>query len=579
MAVTRGNGPSSAFSLLLADHPLPAWIYDLETLRILEVNDAAVACYGYPRARFLALTTDELGPVPERGRLARGGAASSTPAGLAVPGPAVPGPLVSRPVVSGRHVRADGTEIEVEVTSSVLEWQDRIAALVVVHDVTEVRRLELELARRALYDPSTGLANAALFVDRVSEARSRRDGARLGVVVVGLDELDAVRENAGEQAAQAAVREIAGRLGACSQRCAALAYLGAGRFALLCVAGEDHEVLLVAGDVVRAVAGEIAVAPRRHLSLRASVGVALSATASADAATLLADATSAMRHAVERGDGQFVLADVELRRAAVENFETSQALASAARLDQLRLHYQPIVSLERGDVVACEALLRWDRPGVGLVTPDRFVPLAERDGAIVDIGTWVLDNAIGEAAGWPARAGRRPMVAVNLAARQLHDDRLVERFAAACDASGLALSAVCAELTESAVVGDGDDRALGVLEDLHDAGVEIAIDDFGAGYSSLAYLKHLPADVLKIDRSFVAGLGADRTDTLLVRAAVNVANGIGFRVVAEGVETETQLDIVRELGCDDAQGFLLAPPARPADLPAAMERAAAAASV
>lgn len=561
--MTRGSGPRSAFSLLLANHPLPAWVYDLETLRIVEVNAAAAACYGYSHDRFLELTVADLYPLAERD-------------GLSPQGPQRRS--VAEHSGTWRHLRADGTEIEVELTSSLLERQGRTAALVVARDVTEIRRLELELSRRALYDPLTGLANAALFVDRIGEATARGDSARLGVIVVGLDELDAVRANAGEEAAQAAVREIAGRLAACSERCSALASLGGGRFALLCVVDEDHEVLLVAGDVVRSVAGDIAVPTRRHLSLRASVGVALSATASGDAASLLADATSAMHHAAARADGQFVLSDVELRRSALESFETSQALATAARLDQLRLHYQPIVSLDHGDVVACEALVRWDRPGVGLVAPDRFVPLAERDGSIVDIGAWVLDNAIGEAAGWSTRSGRRPMVAVNIAARQLHDDRLVERFAAACDASGLTLSAVCAELTESAVVGDGDDRALGVLEELHDAGVEIAIDDFGAGYSSLAYLKHLPADVLKIDRSFVAGLGANRTDALLVRAAVHVANGIGFRVVAEGVETETQLDIVRELGCDDAQGFLLAPPTRLADLPAAMERAVAAVS-
>ena len=296
-----------------------------------------------------------------------------------------------------------------------------------------------------------------------------------------------------------------------------------------------------------------------------------------DAAGLVHDATLAMRHAAERGGDGFVVANAELRRAALEAFETEQALLGALHGGQLRLVYQPVVNLHDGEVVACEALMRWARPGVGLVGPERFIHLAERSGLIVEVGSFVIERAVAEATTWAARDSDRPRVWVNLSARQLHDERLVERITDACGAAGLSPAGMCLELTESAFVATDDYSAYRALAALRELGVEVAIDDFGTGYSALSYLKHLPVDVVKIDRGFVAGLEADRADALLVEAIVHVGHGLGLRVVAEGVETEAQLEVLRELGCDAAQGYLLARPVPSSELPGALDAASRAA--
>ena len=558
--VRRAEPAGGAFRLLLAANPLPMWVYDLETLRFLEVNDAAVVHYGYSRDAFLAMTIADIRPAEDRARLRA---------------------LVAerREILQSsgqwRHRRADGALIEVEVTSHLLDWEGRRAALAVVHDVTETNRLHDELARRALFDDATGLANAALFADRTAAAlaRAEPEGRQVGVLVVGLGALDTVASTAGDEAADAIVAATARCLRASCDPQDTLARLGGGRFAVLREADDDHAIVRLASSLASPLASPVAVPGWGELKGVPSVGVALAGVGLGDAASLVRDAASAMRHAAERGGGSFVVANLELRRAAVEAFETERALERAVARGELCLHYQPVVALESGEVVACEALVRWARPGHGLVGPDRFIPLAERNGLIIELGAFVIDRAIAEAASWPERMGGRPKVGINLSALQLRDERLVERFTAACAAAGLPLSSVCAELTESAFVATDDYGAYRALSALRGLGVEVAIDDFGTGYSALSYLKHLPVDVVKVDRGFVAGLGVDQADALLVDAMVRVAHGPGLKVVAEGIETPSQLDAVRGLGCDAAQGYLLAPPSPSAGLHAGLEQA------
>ncbi len=553
-----------AFRLLLAANPLPMWVYDLETLGFLEVNDAAVAHYGYTRAEFLKRSIADIRPNEDRARLHQILAERKDAFGYSG---------------TWRHRRADGTLIDVEVTSHILDWEGRPASLVVAHDVTETRRLQEELARRALYDEATGLANAALFLDRTADALERAKGSLcVGVVVVGLSGLDALSSMAGDAAADALVAEVARRLGSCCSENETLARLGGGRFAVLCETAERDGVLRLANSVAAALEGSLSVPDFGELRAAPAVGVALGDGGDLDAAALVHDATSAMRHAAERGQRSFLFANPALRRADLEAFETERALAGALGAGELHLFYQPVVDLHDGGVVACEALVRWDRPEVGLVGPDRFIPLAERSGLIVELGAWVIDHAIAEAATWPGRPAHRPRVGINLSARQLHDDRLVERFIGACGASGLSPASVCVELTESAFVATDDYGAYKSLAALREMGIEVAIDDFGTGYSALSYLTHLPVDVVKIDRGFVAGLGADRADALLVEAIITVAHGLGLRVVAEGVETPAQLQALCDLGCDAAQGYLLARPTPSEDLPGVLDAATRAAS-
>ena len=545
---------SEAFGLLLATYPLPMWVYDLDTLRFLEVNDATMAYYGYSRAEFLSMTITDVRPTEEVDRVEV--SVAQRRSALQYAG-------------TWRHQRADGALLDVELTShDLVDWEGRPAALVVAHDVTETRRFQAELARRPLHDEATGLANAALFADRTTAAtmRARREGGHVGVLVVGLGDLEAVAATAGDERVEAMVYETARRLQGCCDEQMTLARLGGGRFAILCEANDEPAILRHGTSIVAALAAPVTVYGWGELKSSASVGIALADGRSNDAPGLLRDASSAMRHAVEHGGGQFVLSNAELRKAVLDNFDTEQALAQAIRLGQLRLHYQPVVSLADGEVIACEALVRWERPGFGLVGPDDFIPIAERSGLIVELGAWVIEHAIADAATWPVGSRSRPKVAVNVAARQLRDEHLLERFASSCAGSGLPPSSVCVELTESVFVATDDSGAYGVLAALRDTGIEVAIDDFGTGYSTLSRLKHLPVDVVKIDRSFVTGLGVDRADSLLVEAMIRVAHGLGLQVVGEGVETTAQLDALRELGCDAAQGYLLARPVGSEDL-------------
>lgn len=556
----RLGDPDGALQLLFAANPLPMWVYDLETLRFVEVNDAAIAQYGYTRDSFLSMLITDIFPTAEcpHGRRA----VSERKEALWKSG-------------TWRHRRADGSFFDVEINSQLLVWAGRPAALVVAHDVTETRRLQAELTRQALFDEATGFASVALFADRVRAALAgwRHEDRQVGVIAIGLGALDIVASTAGDEAADAMVKATADRLRACCGAQETLARLGGGRFAILREARDEHAILALAGTILRALGEPVEVSGWGHLGCNAAVGVALASREAMNAASLVRDAGSAMRHAAERGGREFIVFNAELRRRALDDFETEQALGAAARLGQLHLCHQPVVDLAGGGVIACEALLRWERPGLGLVGPERFIPLAERSGLIVELGAWVIEHAIAEAAAWRERARVQPKVGINLSAHQLRDVDLVERFSSACAESGLQPSFVCVELTESALVANDDYSAYKILTALREMGIEVAIDDFGTGYSALSYLDHLPIDVVKIDRGFVAGLGVGQVDRLLVDAVIKVAHALDLRVVAEGVETELQLNALRELGCDAAQGYLLARPTIDAELPTALRQA------
>ncbi len=549
---------SSTMRAQLAANPLPTWIYGLETLAFLEVNEAAVTHYGYSRDQFLAMTIQDIRPDDERDRLLADLARERDT-------------LMNSGI--WRHRRSDGTVIDVEVTSHLITWDGHSAALVVAHDVTEIRRLQNELFRRTHFDEATGLANASLFTEQVAAAleRQRANSGVLGVFVIALDHLEEVASTMGDKAADSIVIATAERLQACCTTHETIARLGGRRFAVAREAPDQRALLDLANMINRALAPPMSVPGRGDVKSSASVGLAI-AEIDDDVESLLANATSAMRHAGERYGGHFSVSSSESREKALDAFHAEQGLARAAQRGQLRLHYQPVVDLNGGDI-SCESLVRWDRPGFGLVGPDQFIPLAERSGLIVDVGAWVIENAIADAAAWQQTSPRLARVGINLSAHQLHDEHLVERFVTACDKSNVTPSSICVELTESAFVATnnfGDYRALATLREL---GFEIAIDDFGTGYSSLSYLKHLPVDIIKIDRAFVAGLGVDPTDAMLVQAIINVVHGLGLRAIAEGVETEAQVATLRELGCDAAQGYFFARPVPSAELPLALVRA------
>jgi predicted signal transduction protein with EAL and GGDEF domain len=288
--------------------------------------------------------------------------------------------------------------------------------------------------------------------------------------------------------------------------------------------------------------------------LSTSVGIALAGGPDERPDDLIRDADAAMYRAKERGKARFEVFDEDMRASATHRLELETALRRALERGELRVHYQPALDVARREVVGSEALVRWEHPERGLLAPAEFLPLAEETGLIVPLGAWVLREACRTAAGWPEERE----VAVNLTARQIAQPDVVAVVAGALAEAGLEPARLCLELTESAVLGAGAAETLRALKAL---GVKLAIDDFGTGWSSLGHLRSFPLDVVKLDRSFVAGLGTAPRDDAIAEAVISLAHALGLSTVAEGVETEGQRAVLERLGCDTAQGYLFGRPA------------------
>ncbi|HEX2850273.1 MAG TPA: EAL domain-containing protein [Acidimicrobiales bacterium] len=422
-------------------------------------------------------------------------------------------------------------------------------------DVSERRRLEQELAYIALHDPLTGLPNRSLLVDRLTAALGRVPSDRhVAVLDLDLDRFGEVNELAGRAGGDEVLRAVAELLRAGSPDDATtVARIEGDEFVVVLEGVESADAAVRAAHRLQTALS----APTRIASdtrhLRASVGIAMG-TGSDKADGLLRDAAAAMYRAKSRARGRIELFDPVLQAQARAHDALAIALRRAIEHEELVVHYQPLWSVASGMPVGAEALVRWQRPGHGLLPPGAFVPFAEASGEIAAVDAYVLDVACRDLRAWSVE-GAITRVSVNVSARQLGEaafPMLVERTLVATRVDP---ARVCLEITESAVMEDVD-RSIATLRALKALGLRLAIDDFGTGYSSLAYLKRLPVDELKVDRSFVDGLGRDPEDTVIVSAVVSLARTLGLEVVAEGVETERQLEELRALGCTTAQGFL-----------------------
>ncbi len=461
--------------------------------------------------------------------------------------------------VDVRLRRRDGTVLSAVLTFANLVDVDGVDGVVVtIRDVSDQRAFEAELRHMATHDSLTGLANRELFGDRVTHAleRAARTRTQVGVVFIDLDDFKTVNDSLGHLAGDELLRWVAGRLMESLRLSDTAARLGGDEFAVLLEDITDSADAIVIVERIRRSLREPFTLEGREMHVGATLGVAVGG-ASRTAEELLRNADAAMFDAKAAGKDQYQVFVPEMHLAARERFDLKADLVAALDGRQFELYYQPVLAVADGALEGVEALLRWHHPDRGVVEPCDFIGLMEETGQIIEVGRWVLREALEQTQRWRARAdGAAPWVSVNLSVRQFHDPDLIVDLADALDASGVAPTELVVEITESVFMGDRD-AALTQLTRLKRLGVRLAIDDFGTGFSALSYLQRFRADIVKVDKTFIDSLGDDST---LTSGIVGLARALGIVTVAEGVEQPGQVVDLRRIHCDLAQGYHLGRP-------------------
>jgi diguanylate cyclase (GGDEF)-like protein/PAS domain S-box-containing protein len=431
----------------------------------------------------------------------------------------------------------------------------------------DAKRALDDLRHNALHDALTGLPNRVLLLDRLELALAQAGGrgTQVAVLVCDVDRFKVVNDGLGHAAGDVVLRVVADRLRTQMRPGDTVGRFGGDEFVVVCPDISDADaVIAIAERLGSAFAAPIHVLGT-ELVATASIGIAVGGRSGPDAAAgLLRDADAAMYRAKDRGRARYELFDDAMRARAGVRLRTETELRRGLEQEELVLHYQPVLRTLEGTVVGVEALVRWQHPTRGLLGPAEFVAIAGESGLVPDLGAWAFEEAAQQAARWASDPVASSLwVAVNLAPRQLADPRLLERIDLSLRRSSVDPGRMRVEITEEALV-DETGQSPAVLEALRNRGLRISVDDFGTGYSSLAYLKRLPVDVLKLDQGFVAGLAAESDDMVIAAAVIVMAQALGLEVVAEGVETASQHEVLRAMGCDQVQGYLFSHPL-PAD--------------
>ena len=492
-----------------------------------------------------------------------------------------------------RVVLPGGTVRHVHQQVEVVERQpDGCAARLAgaLHDITLRKDAEEQIRRLAYYDPLTGLPNRLLFNEQLVKAiaQAERQGRRVAIMFVDLDNFKRVNDTLGHKAGDELLRVASARLGSTlrahdtlsrqysEQAPHSIARLGGDEFTVLLTDLPDPEMAAaVAKRLVNALAEPITV-QGTEVFVGGSIGVALYPEDGTDIDTLLMNADTAMYRAKAAGRGGFQLYDRSMHARALDRLRMETRLRRALERKEFVLHYQPRIDVISKKIVGAEALIRWNHPERGLLPPGEFIPLVEDSGLVIPIGEWAIQTVCRQSADWAAAGLHTVPIAVNLASTHLRERSLPSLVREALASHGVTASCLEIEVTESILLADPE-LSVSIAQELASMGVNLSIDDFGTGYSSMSYLKKLPITALKIDRSFVRDLGVDPDDEAIVGAIIALAHSLKLKVVAEGVETRSQLNFLQTLGCDEYQGFLSSRAVEPEAFAQMLERGTVAA--
>jgi diguanylate cyclase (GGDEF)-like protein/PAS domain S-box-containing protein len=531
------------YRLLFAAHPHPMWVHDNETLRILEVNDAAVTHYGYSSEEFVNMTLPDLRPTEDVEAILReNSVANSTK---------LTGPW--------RHRRKDGSYIQVDMASHFIDFQGRKCSFVLVQDVTDRQQLHEQLVHQAHHDLLTGLPNRLLLEDRMHQslAQAARYGQQAAVLCLDLDRFKQINDSFGHATGDLCLQQVVSRISARLRAVDTFARTGGDEFVI--ILGElanRHSALMVARSVLESINKPIEV-DGSSFDVSASIGISIYPEDGTDAAQLRRLADAAMYRAKQAGGGQFLMVSTQSAGSADEVTELERFMRSALKDNGLELYYQPQYSMA-GNLCGLEAMLRLNHPQLGTVAADRFLPVAEERGLIVPLGNWVLDEVCRQSTEWQHRQHTPLRISFAVSPLQfLHSDFSARVLSAAAQC-GLDPKLLELIVTESAVMRNRPEVA-SQMRSLAALGVHFSVAGFGSSYSCLSHLHQLPVSTLKIDCSFVERISDPNGTYTIVQAIIALAHSLGFKVVAEGVERSDQLECLRTLGCDFVQGLLLAP--------------------
>ena len=475
-------------------------------------------------------------------------------------------PGVSRRLELRLRRRAGGW-LDAEAVVNNLQSDPNVRATVVtVRDVSERKQFEMQLTHQAFHDELTGLANRALFIDRVAHAlgRRERDGTTLAVLLLDLDDFKTVNDGLGHAAGDSMLTAVAERLATLVRPGDTTARLGGDEFAMALVDLPHEEAAINAVERIISVLAQPLDIEGKEVFVQASIGLAFAGEGPVTPEEVLRNADAAMYVVKTDGKGRYAIFQPHMHAAALHRLDLRADLQRALDHDEFALHYQPIVSMATGSVVGVEALVRWRHPQRGLVPPDAFIPLAEETGLVVPLGFWVLERACRQVVEWSDESPGLS-VSINVSQRQLRREEFGAEVGQVLASTGIDPSRIALEITESAIMADVE-TTIERLQALKTLGVRLAVDDFGTGYSSFSWLRQLPVDVLKIDKEFVDELGRREEGGFLVAAIIDLAHNLGLRTVAEGIERPTQLARLRDMHCDLGQGFHVGKPMPPEDV-------------